>query len=76
MKIKHLVPLLITLLTITGCADHNDLTSHIRDGAEYPAGFWRGVWHGICAPFSFFGIMFGMDIGIYESYNNGNWYNF
>ena len=41
-----------------------------------PAGFWRGLWHGFCAPFSFIGIMFGMDIGIYEVYNNGNWYNF
>ena len=76
------------LLILSGCADSNTnsteknyaknhpdtLTRYVSMSA--PAGFWRGVWHGFCAPFSFFGIMFGMDIGIYDSFNTGNWYNF
>ena len=64
------------LLTLTGCADHNTLTGHARDAAAMPAGFWRGLWHGICAPFALIGIMFGMDIGVYDAFNTGNWYNF
>ncbi len=64
------------LLALSGCADSNTLTDHARDAMSAPAGFWRGIWHGICAPFSFIGIMFGMDIGIYEPFNTGNWYNF
>lgn len=76
---KNKILLLLTVVcafSLTSCADSNTLTDHIRTGMAAPAGFWRGLWHGICAPFSFWGIMFGMDIGIYEAFNNGNWYNF
>lgn len=75
MKFKTLFQLAIVclvLFAVTGCADANHLAGTVKDGA----GFWRGLWHGICAPFSFLGIMFGMDIGIYDSFNTGNWYNF
>jgi hypothetical protein len=64
------------LFCLSGCADANTLTDVAREGTNRPAGFLRGVWHGICAPLAFFGIMFGMDIGIYEVHNTGNWYNF
>lgn len=46
-----------------------------QQGAE-PAGFWVGLWHGIIMPFTFIVSLFNPDIGIYESNNNGNWYNF
>jgi intracellular septation protein A len=79
-KILKLTAILVVgsgaLLALSGCADTNTLTGHARDALNTPAGFWRGLWHGICAPFSFIGIMFGMDIGIYDSFNTGNWYNF
>lgn len=77
MKTKtKLLLALCAIVLLAGCADSNTLTGHVRDGLTAPAGFWRGLWHGICAPFSLVGIMFGMDIGIYEPFNNGNWYNF
>ena len=66
----------IALLALSGCCDQNTLTDHVREGAGGPAGFWRGLWHGICAPISLIGIMFGWDIGIYDAYNSGNCYNF
>lgn len=75
MKFKTLFQLALVclvLFAVTGCADAN----HLAGTVEGAAGFWRGLWHGICAPFSFIGIMFGMDIGIYDSFNTGNWYNF
>ena len=40
------------------------------------AGFWRGLWHGLIAPFAFFISLFKDDMGIYETHNNGKWYNF
>ena len=62
------------IVLMSGCADSNDQKQIPRHGEI--AGFWHGIWHGMCAPISFVGIMFGMDIGIYESHNTGNWYNF
>lgn len=76
MKTIALASLCIGLLVLSGCCDPNHATDHVRIGAMVPAGFWRGLWHGICAPWSLIGIMFGWDIGIYDAYNTGNWYNF
>ncbi len=40
------------------------------------AGFWRGLWHGLIAPFAFLISLFKENVGIYETHNNGKWYNF
>ena len=40
------------------------------------AGFWRGLWHGAIAPFTFIGSLFTSDVAVYEVHNNGGWYNF
>ena len=40
------------------------------------AGFWKAFWHGLIMPFTFFMSLFKENVGIYESHNNGNWYNF
>ena len=39
------------------------------------AGFWKGLWHGLILPFTFFISLFKGNVGIYEPHNNGNWYN-
>ena len=41
-----------------------------------PAGFWGGLWHGMIAPIAFIVGLFNPNIGIYETNNNGRWYNF
>lgn len=46
-----------------------------RKGAS-PAGFWAGVWHGLIAPFIFLIGLFTDDVKIYETRNNGRWYDF
>lgn len=49
----------------------------VEDYRAEPAGFWRGVIHGAVSPFALLAIAFGnRDIGVYETYNTGNWYNF
>ena len=41
-----------------------------------PAGFWAGVWHGTILPVTFVVSLFKPGVGIYETNNNGGWYNF
>ena len=44
-------------------------------GAD-PAGFWVGFWHGVIAPVVFFVSLWDDTVGIYETNNNGGWYDF
>lgn len=46
-----------------------------EEGAD-PAGFWAGFWHGMIAPIAFIVSLFKPGVGIYETNNNGAWYNF
>lgn len=41
-----------------------------------PAGFWAGFWHGIIAPLIFIIGLFSEKVKIYETKNNGRWYDF
>jgi hypothetical protein len=40
-----------------------------------PAGFWVGYWHGLIAPIAFLVSLFNPEVGIYETHNNGKWYD-
>ncbi len=46
-----------------------------QPGAD-PAGFLIGLWHGIILPITFIVSLFNPDVGIYETNNDGGWYNF
>lgn len=41
-----------------------------------PAGFWPGLWHGMIAPITFIVSLFAPGVSIYETHNNGRWYEF
>jgi len=41
-----------------------------------PAGFWPGFWHGLIAPIAFVVSLFNPHVRIYETNNNGGWYDF
>lgn len=45
------------------------------DGAT-PAGFWAGLWHGLITPITFIVSLFNPNVRIYETNNNGRWYDF
>ena len=68
--------LAITLIVLSGCAaGPNELVdSPNREGNV--AGFWLGLWHGIIAPVTFIISLFSDNVHMYETHNNGNWYNF
>jgi hypothetical protein len=52
-----------------------DNSKYKQPGVE-PAGFWAGFWHGLIAPMVFFVAIFKPGVGIYETRNNGRWYDF
>jgi hypothetical protein len=41
-----------------------------------PAGFWAGYWHGMISPITFVVSLFKPGVRIYETNNNGRWYDF
>jgi hypothetical protein len=56
-------------------AGPNELENSLDDKGTI-VGFWRGLWHGLIAPFAFMVSLFKENVGVYEAHNNGNWYNF
>jgi hypothetical protein len=68
--------LLAMVVILAACAaGPNTMVNTAPDGGEI-AGFWQGLWHGFISPFTFLISLFKDDIGIYETFNNGGWYNF
>ena len=41
-----------------------------------PAGFRAGFWHGMIVPITFVVSLFNPGVRIYETNNNGGWYDF
>jgi hypothetical protein len=52
----------------------NPLAGSPDEGGKV-AGFWRGLWHGMIAPFTFILSLFNPKVQMYEAHNNGGWYN-
>jgi hypothetical protein len=50
--------------------------SKFKEPDAEPAGFWVGLWHGSVLPLSFLVSLFKPGVGLYETRNNGGWYNF
>ena len=50
--------------------------SKYKERGADPAGFWGGLWHGAIAPITFIVSLFVDGVSIYESNNNGRWYEF
>jgi hypothetical protein len=64
-----LAALVAALVVLGGCAAGSE--RFVRE----PAGFWAGLWHGIIIIVTFIVSLFTKSVGIYESNNNGGWYN-
>jgi hypothetical protein len=64
--------MLLALLLAAGCAPSPDQLAATEGNA---AGFFKGLWHGFILLFTFIISIFSDSVGIYESHNNGTWYN-
>ena len=71
--IRIAVLMILSALFLTACAD---VTSVEKCAVGSTYGFLGGLWHGIIAPFSFFGSLLKDDIAMYAVNNNGGWYDF
>lgn len=56
------------MLSVAGTA------SRYKEQGAKPAGFLAGLWHGIIAPLTFIISLFAHEVSIYETNNNGRWY--
>lgn len=64
------------VLLLTACAAGvNPEVGQAPPGAEEPAGFWLGLWHGIILPITWIVSLFTRTVSPYEVFNSGNWYD-
>jgi len=49
---------------------------HVQAAGRQSRGFLGGLWHGIIAPITFIVSLFADGVRIYETNNNGRWYDF
>lgn len=61
---------LLFLLCAAACAPANPST--VSEGA----GFFTGFWHGLICTFALIGHIFDPSIGVYQTVNEGGWYDF
>lgn len=71
---KKTILIFLTVLLISSCADPQPNIGPCLEGHVY--GFFGGLWHGIIAPFSFIGSLFGDNINVWAINNSGGWYTF
>jgi len=50
--------------------------SKYKEPNARPAGFLGGFWHGLITPIVFIVSLFVPGVSIYETNNNGRWYEF
>ncbi len=76
MTPKAAICLALMVLLVAGCAAGANPSVGAPDEDGAVAGFWRGLWHGVIAPFTFVISLFVDSVHFYEVHNNGGWYNF
>ena len=68
-----IVVVAVVALVLSACAPGENPAATLGDGG---AGFWLGLWHGIILPITFIISLFNDNVGVYEVFNSGGWYNF
>ena len=66
----------VMLMALTSCAPGPNAFEKTENEEGEIAGFWQGLWNGIIAPVTFVISLFSDKINVYETHNNGGWYNF
>lgn len=68
--------LLIVALSLSACTAMPNEMANTENSEGEIAGFWQGLWHGFILPFTFVVSLFNENVGLFEVYSNGGWYNF
>ncbi|MFP3959009.1 MAG: hypothetical protein ACLFUX_02470 [Spirochaetaceae bacterium] len=61
---------------LAACAPGSNPSAGAPDPDGEVAGFLDGLWHGLIIPVTFVVSLFKEDLGVYETHNNGGWYDF
>jgi hypothetical protein len=75
-KLVIQVVLVVAAMLLVSCVAGPNGQVDTPSAAGLVAGFWRGLWHGIIAPFTFLVSLFSDHVHMYEVHNNGGWYDF
>lgn len=75
-KIVVIGLLFVVLFSLTACAAGSSEMVDVENTEGEVAGFWKGLWHGFIALFTFVISLFSDNVGVYEVHNNGGWYDF
>jgi hypothetical protein len=75
-RVSQVVLIVMVFVMLSACAAGPNIMADKEDRDGEIAGFWNGLWHGIITPVAFIISLFKDTIGVYESHNNGGWYNF
>ncbi len=73
---KAALAAVVLLILLVACVPGPNPEVGMPQEGKGVAGFWRGLWQGIIAPFTFFISLFTDDVSVYEVHNRGNWYDF
>lgn len=73
---KSVILVCVAAVLLCGCAAGHNQFEDTANQIGNVAGFWRGLWHGMVAPITFFISLFSDSVNVYEVHNNGGWYNF
>lgn len=73
-RVLYVAILLVVVVGVVACTAGPNPNQPVQQ--TEPAGFLLGLWHGFISLFAFFVSLFSDQVGVYEVYNNGNWYNF
>ena len=73
--LKFAFLLLLAVLLAVSCTAGPNSMAGTADEAGKTAGFFRGLWHGFIAFFSFIASLFTDSVNVYEVHNSGPLYD-
>ncbi len=68
--------LLVCVVLLASCAAGRNPNLDVPNAKYGTASFFQGLWHGVIIPVTFVISLFTPEVNVYETHNNGGWYNF
>jgi hypothetical protein len=76
MKAMKILSLIICVCLLASCAAGMNPMNNVPNEKKETAGFFKGLWHGVILPVTFVISLFTKEVNVYETHNDGGWYNF
>jgi hypothetical protein len=68
--------IILCICVLTSCAAGVNPMKNVPNEKKETASFFQGLWHGIILPVTFVISLFTPAVNVYETHNDGGWYNF